>query len=130
MPDGEVFTAPIRTSVSGHVQFDLKTQFYGVTFLRVYLQIRKGRVVKAESTSPKKTELLNKILDSHKQNRYFGEFAIGTNPDINKPYHFTLFDEKILGSFHMALGTCYSRTPNGNNKATIHWDLIKDMRHQ
>jgi len=87
-------------------------------------------VIQAESTSPQKTKLLNQILDSHKQNRYFGEFAIGTNPMITHPYNFTLFDEKIMGSFHMALGTCYSRTPNGNGKATIHWDLIKDMRHK
>lgn len=128
MPDGEVFTAPVRTSVNGHVYFDLKTQYHGVTFLSVHLKVKKGRVVEATSTTKKKTELLNQILDAHKQNRYFGEFAIGTNAQIQEPYNFTLFDEKIFGTFHMALGTCYARTPNGNNKATIHWDLIKNMK--
>ena len=128
MPDGEVFTAPILESVNGKIYFDIPTHFNGLTFASIRLEVRNGKIMKATASNPKKTEALNKILDSHPQNRFFGEFAIGTNHQVKKPVKLTLFDEKIAGTIHMAVGRCYTMANNGNTQATIHWDHIKDMR--
>lgn len=120
IPDGEVFTAPVRESVEGTVLFNAKSLYGGVTFSDVALAFEKGRVVRATSSH---TALQNEILDTDEGARYVGEFAIGVNPYIHDAIGDTLFDEKIAGSFHFTPGNCYDDASNGNRSA-IHWDLI------
>ena len=120
IPDGEVFTAPVRDSVNGYVTFNTPSVHEGKTFENIRLEFEKGRIVKATANY---TEHLNKTLDTDEGARYVGEFAIGVNPYILDPMKDTLFDEKICGSFHFTPGTCYDEAPNGNNSA-IHWDLV------
>jgi aminopeptidase len=120
IPDGEVFTAPVRDSVNGYVTFNTPSVHEGKTFENIRLEFEKGKIVKATANY---TEHLNKTLDTDEGARYVGEFAIGVNPYILDPMKDTLFDEKICGSFHFTPGTCYDEAPNGNNSA-IHWDLV------
>lgn len=126
IPDGEVFTAPVRESVEGHITFNTPTVFQGETFYNIYLEFKKGRIIKATSD---KTEKLNHILDTDKGARYIGEFAIGLNPYVEKPMKDTLFDEKIMGSFHLTPGHCYDESSNGNESA-IHWDMVCIQRKE
>ncbi len=121
IPDGEIFTAPVRESVEGHITFNAPTMYQGQLFNDISLRFERGRVV--EATASEGTEALNKILDTDDGARYVGEFAFGLNPYITTPMKDTLFDEKIRGSVHLALGTCYDQAPNGNSSA-IHWDLV------
>jgi aminopeptidase len=122
IPDGECFTAPVRDSVNGVVQFNTKTVYEGVPFQNIRLEYKDGKVVKASDDL--NTVRLNEILDKDEGARYIGEFAIGFHPTIREPMLDILFDEKICGSFHMALGQCYrDETPNGNDSA-IHWDMV------
>jgi len=125
LPDGEIFTSPIRTGVDGVIKYNTPTMYMGKEFNWIKLWFEKGKVVKAESD--KNQADLIKILDTDKGSRYLGEFAFGTNPFIQQPVKSILFDEKIGGSNHMALGKCYDKAPNGNDSA-IHWDLI--LRHE
>lgn len=121
VPDGECFTAPVRDSIEGTVRFNAKTVYLGTTHEDVTLHFKKGRVVDASSSN---TKALNKILDTDPGARYVGEFAIGFHPRIQDPMCDILFDEKIRGSFHMALGNAYDDAPNGN-KSAVHWDLVQ-----
>ncbi len=121
VPDGECFTAPVRDSIHGTVRFNAKTVYLGSTFENIELRFEKGKVVEATSSD---TKALNTILDTDPGARYVGEFAIGFHPVIKEPMCDILFDEKIGGSFHMALGQCYDETPNGN-KSAVHWDLVQ-----
>ena len=121
LPDGEIFTAPVRESVEGRVRFNAPTVYRGIYFESVELVFRKGRVV--EARAGERTEDLRRILDSDAGARYVGEFALGLNPLIQKPMRDILFDEKIAGSFHMALGQAYDEADNGN-RSQIHWDLV------
>jgi aminopeptidase len=127
IPDGEVFTAPVKTSVNGHVQFNAATIYHGVTHSNVRLEFKDGKVVDATSTD---TKHLNEVLDSDEGARYIGEFAIGFNPYITKPMKDILFDEKIAGSFHFTPGNAYEDAFNGN-KSSVHWDLVclQDPKH-
>jgi aminopeptidase len=121
VPDGEVFTAPVRESVNGHITFNVPALDRGVVFNNIRLEFQDGRVTDASCQGA--TERLNEILDVDKGARYTGEFALGVNPFMRRPMKNPLFDEKILGSLHLALGECVDKTPNGNESA-IHWDLV------
>lgn len=120
IPDGEVFTAPIKESVNGKISFNCPAIYQGFTFENISLEFKDGKIIKAKSND---TERINKVLDTDKGARYIGEFALGVNPYILKPMNDILFDEKIMGSFHLTPGNSYKEAPNGN-KSAIHWDLI------
>lgn len=120
IPDGEVFTAPVRDSINGVIQFNCPTLYRGLTHNDVRLVFRDGRVVDASSSN---TQKLLEVLNSDPGARYCGEFAIGFNPYCTRPMKDILFDEKIAGSIHLTPGACYDEAPNGN-KSDIHWDLI------
>ncbi|HEX4124476.1 MAG TPA: aminopeptidase [Tepidisphaeraceae bacterium] len=120
IPDGEVFTAPVKTSVNGVIHFNCPTIYRGVTHDDIRLVFRDGKIVEATSTA---TENLNEVLDADAGARYVGEFAIGFNPHCNKPMKDILFDEKIAGSIHFTPGACYDEASNGN-KSDIHWDMV------
>jgi aminopeptidase len=120
IPDGECFTAPIRTSVEGEIQFNTSTLYRGSVFDNIYLRFQKGKIVEAHSNNGAR---LNEILDSDEGARYIGEFAIGFNPYITDPILDILFDEKIAGSFHFTPGQAYEDADNGN-RSTVHWDMV------
>ena len=125
VPDGEIFTGPVEDSIEGHVSFSYPTIYNTREVNGVQLDFKKGKVVKASAT--KNEEYLLQMLDTDEGSRYVGEFAIGTNEGIQKFTRQILFDEKIGGSFHMALGKGY---PESGSKAnsSIHWDMICDLR--
>lgn len=121
IPDGEIFTAPVKNSVNGVISYNTPNLYHGTTFENIRLTFKKGRIVEAKGGS--NTRKLNKILDSDKGARFIGEFAIGVNPYINRAMTDTLFDEKISGSIHFTPGNSYDEAPNGN-KSKIHWDMV------
>ncbi len=121
IPDGEVFTAPVRDSVCGTVTFNAPALHEGVLYDSVRLEFEDGRIVQAACNGAE--DKLNEVLDTDEGARYLGEFAIGVNPLIRKPMRDPLFDEKIYGSVHLTPGNCYEEAPNGN-KSGIHWDLV------
>jgi len=120
IPDGEVFTAPVRDSVEGTLQYNTPSVYQGTAFDGVKLTFKAGKIVEATSNQAKK---LNAILDSDDGARYIGEFALGFNPYILYPMRDILFDEKISGSFHFTPGQAYERADNGN-RSQVHWDLV------
>lgn len=124
IPDGEVFTAPVKNSVEGHIQFNAPTIYQGTAFDQVRLAFRRGRIVEATANN---TAKLNAILDSDPGARFIGEFAIAFNPHILHPMRDILFDEKINGSFHFTPGQCYEETENGN-RSQVHWDMVQIQR--
>lgn len=124
IPDGEVFTAPVKNSVQGVVSFNAPTIYQGTAFDSVRLEFRDGKIVKATANN---TEKLNRILDSDAGARYVGEFSFAFNPYILHPMRDILFDEKISGSFHFTPGQCYDETDNGNH-SQIHWDMVNIQR--
>jgi len=124
IPDGEVFTAPVKTSVQGHVSYNAPTIYQGVAFDNVRLAFKDGKVAEATASN---TEKLNHILDSDPGARFIGEFAIAFNPHVLSPMRDILFDEKIAGSFHFTPGQCYEQTENGN-RSQVHWDLVSIQR--
>ncbi|MCM2270974.1 MAG: aminopeptidase [candidate division Zixibacteria bacterium] len=125
IPDGEVYTAPVRDSVNGMITFNTPSLYQGVVYNQISLTFEKGKVVKA--TADANVDKLNKILDTDEGARYVGEFAIGVNPFILHPMKDTLFDEKIAGSIHFTPGQCYDEAYNGNQSA-IHWDMVLIQR--
>ena len=125
MPDGEIFTGPVEDSVNGWVKFTYPALHDGVAVEGAELTFSKGRVESARAA--KNQDYLLKMLDTDGGSRYLGEFAIGTNKDITRFTGHILFDEKIGGSFHMALGAGYPET-GSRNKSAIHWDMICDLR--
>jgi aminopeptidase len=125
VPDGEVFTGPVEDSVEGHVSFSYPTIYQGREVTGVHLEFSKGKVVKA--SADKNEDFLLKTLDTDEGSRYVGEFAIGTNEGIQQFTRQILFDEKIGGSFHMALGAGYPET-GSRARSAIHWDMICDLR--
>jgi len=122
IPDGEVFTAPVKESVEGEVYFTAPTIYESRRFSGVKLYFRNGKIFSATCEQGSVAEL-NNILNRDEGARYVGEFAIGVNPYITKPMLSILFDEKIAGSFHFTPGECYDEAPNGN-KSQIHWDMV------
>jgi len=125
MPDGEIFTGPVEDSIEGHVYFSYPAIENGREVSGIRLWFEKGQVVKA--TAEKNREFLLKTLDTDEGARRVGEFAFGTNRGITSFTRQILFDEKINGSFHLALGASYPET-GGKNESAIHWDMICDMR--
>jgi aminopeptidase len=125
MPDGEVFTGPVENSASGHVYFSYPAIEAGHEVNGIRLWFKEGKVVKA--TAEKNEDYLLKTLDTDEGSRYLGEFAIGTNEGIQQFTGEILFDEKIGGSFHMALGAGYPET-GSKNESAIHWDMVCDLR--
>ena len=124
IPDGEVFSCPVRDSVEGHVTFSAPSIYQGIGFDGIRLEFKNGRIVDATSNETKK---LNKILDSDPGARYIGEFSLGFNPRILHPMRDILFDEKIAGSFHFTPGQAYEEADNGN-RSQVHWDLVSIQR--
>jgi aminopeptidase len=120
IPDGEVFSCPVKESVEGVIQYNAPTVYLGASFDNIRLVFKKGKVVEATANNTKK---LNQILDSDPGARYIGEFAIGFNPHIQQPMRDILFDEKIAGSFHFTPGQAYADCGNGN-KSQVHWDMV------
>lgn len=125
IPDGEVFTAPVRDSVEGHITYNCPTIYQGKEFNGIRLEFVRGRIVNA--SAPAMNEELNRILDTDDGARYVGEFAIGVNPNIREPMRNILFDEKIFGSIHFTPGQCYDECDNGNRSA-VHWDMVKLLK--
>ena len=127
IPDGEVFSCPVKDSVNGTIQFNTPTLYSGVKFENVRLKFRDGKVVEAKDTSEKLTRRLNEILNTDAGARYVGEFSLGFNPYIQNPMCDTLFDEKIAGSLHFTPGQAYEECDNGNRSA-VHWDMVLIQR--
>ena len=125
MPDGEVFTGPVEDSAEGYVHFSYPTIYDGKEVTGVHLWFEKGKVVKA--SAEKNEDFLLKTLDTDAGSRFIGEFAIGTNDGVTRFTREILFDEKIGGSFHMALGAGYPET-GSKNESALHWDMICDLR--
>ena len=125
MPDGEIFTGPVEDSTEGYAYFSYPAIEAGREVVGVRLRFEHGRVVKA--SAEKNEEFLLKTLDTDEGSRRVGEFAIGTNEGITRATRQILFDEKINGSFHMALGAGYPET-GSKNESAVHWDLVSDLR--
>ena len=109
IPDGEVYTAPVKNSMNGYITYNTVSQEQGFTYENI------------------RFDIINELLDTDEGARYFGEFAFGLNPYVLHPMKDTLFDEKIAGSFHLTPGMCYEDAPNGN-KSAVHWDLVQIQR--
>jgi aminopeptidase len=124
IPDGEVFTAPVKDSVEGQVTFNAPSIYQGTAFDGIRLKFKRGKIIDASSNETKK---LNKILDSDVGARYIGEFSLGFNPRVFQPMRDILFDEKIAGSFHFTPGQAYEEADNGN-RSQVHWDLVSIQR--
>ena len=124
IPDGEVFSCPVRDSVQGNVTFNAPSIYQGIGFDGIRLEFKDGKIVDATSNETKK---LNKILDSDPGARYIGEFSLGFNPRILQPMRDILFDEKIAGSFHFTPGQAYDEADNGN-RSQVHWDMVSIQR--
>lgn len=120
VPDGEVFTAPVRDSVNGVMHYNAGTIYNGKPFDDVRLVFKDGKIVEATSSD---TKSLNEILDSDEGARYIGEFSLGFNPYITRAMRDVLFDEKIAGSIHFTPGRAYAEADNGN-RSKIHWDMV------
>jgi aminopeptidase len=129
IPDGEVFSCPVKTSVEGHISYNAPTVYLGTSFDGIRLEFSQGKVVKATASTPKTTKRLNDILNSDAGARYIGEFAIGFNPHILEPMRDILLDEKIAGSFHFTPGQAYAEYSNGNN-SQVHWDMVCIQRKE
>ena len=124
IPDGEVFSCPVRNSINGVIQFNTPTLYAGTRFENVRLEFVKGRVAQATGSN---TARLNEILDTDAGARYTGEFSLGFNPHILNPMCDILFDEKIAGSLHLTPGQAYEECNNGNRSA-VHWDMVLIQR--
>jgi len=123
IPDGEVYTAPVRDSIEGTIRYNTPSLYRGVTHEDVVFRFEKGKIVEASSSQQ---EALDAVLDSDEGARHVGEFAIGFNPHITAPMNDILFDEKIAGSIHFTPGQAYAEADNGN-RSTVHWDLVLRM---
>jgi aminopeptidase len=126
IPDGEVFTAPVRDSVEGHVRFNAPTVYQGTSFDGVRLEFARGRIVQADCTGGD-VKKLRRIFETDEGAAYVGEWSIGCNPRVLHPMRDILFDEKIAGSFHLTPGNAYDEADNGN-RSKIHWDLVQIQR--
>ena len=124
IPDGEVFSCPVKNSVQGCVTFNAPSIYQSTGFDGIRLEFRDGKIVDATSNQ---TEKLNKILDSDAGARYVGEFSLGFNPHVLQPMRDILFDEKIAGSFHLTPGQAYEEADNGN-RSQVHWDMVNIQR--
>src|ERR1043166_3584935 len=126
IPDGEVFSCPVKNSVNGTIQFNTPTLYSGTKFENVRLEFKDGKIINATSNN---TRRLNEILDTDAGARYIGEFSLGFNPYILNPMCDILFDEKIAGSLHFTPGQAYEECDNGNRSA-VHWDMVLIQRKE
>ena len=124
IPDGEVFSCPVKKSVNGAIQFNTPTIYSGTRFENIRLEFKSGKIVNATGSNRKR---LNEILDTDAGARYVGEFSLGFNPYILSPMCDILFDEKIAGSLHFTPGQAYEECDNGNRSA-VHWDMVLIQR--
>jgi aminopeptidase len=124
IPDGEVYTAPVRDSLNGTIQYNTPSLYRGVTHENIRFEFENGRIVKASSNN---TAHLERVLDTDEGARFVGEFSLGFHPLIHQPMKDTLFDEKIAGSLHFTPGRAYDDADNGN-RSEIHWDLVLIQR--
>ena len=120
IPDGEIYTAPVKDSVNGYITYNTPSMREGFAFDNVKLTFENGKIVESTSND---TARITEVFNRDEGARYVGEFAIGVNPYINEPMYDTLFDEKIAGSFHFTPGNAYENADNGNRSA-LHWDLV------
>ncbi|MBU0550792.1 aminopeptidase [Myxococcota bacterium] len=120
IPDGEIYSCPVRDSVEGFITYNTPSSYHSFTFNDIKLRFERGRIVEATAND---TARINAIFDTDEGARYIGEFALGCNPQITQPMDDILFDEKIMGSFHFTPGNAYDDTDNGNRSA-VHWDLV------
>lgn len=121
IPDGELYTAPIKNSVNGFITYNTPSPYRGHIFNNVRLEFKDGQIVNCSASN--NIEELKEIFDIDEGARYIGEFSLGFNPMITKPMGDILYDEKIMGSLHFTPGRCYEDCDNGNISA-IHWDLV------
>jgi len=126
IPDGEVFSCPVKDSVNGRITYNTPSLYAGSKFENVSLEFKDGKIIKATSSNTKR---LNEILDTDAGARYVGEFSLGLNPHIMNPMCDILFDEKIAGSLHFTPGQAYEKCDNGNRSA-VHWDLVLIQRKE
>jgi aminopeptidase len=126
VPDGECFTAPVKESVNGVVAFNTVSSYQGAEYANIRYVIRDGKIVEASAGA--QTHRLNEILDTDRDARYFGEFALGFNPLILHPIKDTLFDEKIAGSIHFTPGNSYAPPGGNGNVSSVHWDTVLIQR--
>lgn len=124
IPDGEVYSAPVKDSVNGYITYNTPSLREGFTYENIRLEFKDGKIIKATAND---TERINKVFDTDEGARYIGEFAIGVNPYVLYPMKDTLFDEKIAGSIHFTPGNAYDDCDNGNRSA-VHWDLVYIQR--
>src|SRR6185369_4713555 len=124
IPDGEVFSCPVKNSVNGRIQFNTPTIYSGTKFEKIGLEFKDGKIINANANNLKQ---LNEILDTDESARYVGEFSLGFNPYIQNPMCDILFDEKIAGSLHFTPGQAYEECDNGNRSA-VHWDMVLIQR--
>ncbi|MGI6175076.1 MAG: aminopeptidase [Christensenellales bacterium] len=120
IPDGEIYTAPVRDSINGVISYNTPSIEKGFTYENIRFEFKDGKIIQASAND---TQRINEYLDTDEGARYIGEFALGVNPYITKPMKDTLFDEKIAGSIHFTPGSCYDEASNGN-ESSIHWDLV------
>ncbi len=128
IPDGEVYTAPVKNSVNGKITYNIPTLYSGRRFDNVCLKFKDGKIINA-TCSNGGNQYLNQIFDTDEGARYIGEFSFGLNPYILEPMLDILFDEKISGSIHFTPGSCYNDAYNGNNSA-VHWDMVLCQRKE
>jgi aminopeptidase len=124
IPDGEVFSCPVKNSVNGTIQFNTPTVYLGTKFENVRLEFKDGKITGARANNSRR---LNEILDADAGSRYVGEFSLGFNPFILNPMCDILFDEKIAGSLHFTPGQAYEECDNGN-RSSVHWDMVLIQR--
>ena len=125
LPDGEVYTAPEKYSMNGEIYFSFDTFFRGKTYQNIWVKVKNGKIIDSKCSLD---EEFKKILDSDEGSRYFGEFAFGLNPYIERNYNDNLFNEKMVKTVHFAIGEPHYNTDNGN-KSIMHWDLIVNMQN-
>jgi aminopeptidase len=121
IPDGEIFTAPIKKSINGYITYNTPSPYQGNIYNNVKLVFKDGKII--EASCAEDNDELNKIFDTDEGSRYVGEFSIGLNPKIKYPMGDILYDEKIIGSLHFTPGRCYEEC-NNNNQSSIHWDMV------
>ena len=121
IPDGELYTAPIKNTVNGVITYNTPSPYHGNIFNNIRLEFVDGQIVNCSTTEH--SDLLKEIFDTDEGARYIGEFSLGFNPKITSPMGDILYDEKIMGSLHFTPGRCYEDCDNGN-VSSIHWDLV------
>ena len=127
IPDGELYTAPVKESVNGYIKYNTLSPYQGYVFEGIKLTFKNGKIIEATCDNKKYQEKLEEIFNTDEGARYVGEFSLGFNPMILHPMGDILYDEKIMGSLHFTPGCCYRDCDNGN-KSSIHWDLVLIQR--